>query len=92
MVGRMAKRSKKPRDTNSMAAAIVAQATDPDDHGDNLYEGKNPAYVESGRKGGVVGGAARAAKLTPEERSEIARKAGQARWARSEQRRSDTVG
>ncbi len=31
-------------------------------------------------KGGKIGGKARAAKLSPEERSEIARKAAQARW------------
>jgi hypothetical protein len=33
-----------------------------------------------GRKGGLKGGVARAAKLTPEERSESARKAVRARW------------
>jgi hypothetical protein len=41
---------------------------------------KNPAAVALGRKGGKKGGLARAAKLTPEERSEIARKAVRARW------------
>lgn len=79
----MAKRSSKPRDTNSMAAAIVAQATDPDDQGDDPYKGKNPVAVEAGRVGGQKGGAARAAKLTPQERSEISRKAAQARWSRT---------
>lgn len=44
-------------------------------------EGKNPAAVELGRLGGKKGGKARAAKLTPEQRSEIARKAARARWA-----------
>jgi hypothetical protein len=43
---------------------------------------KNPAAVALGRKGGKKGGPARAAKLTPEQRSESARKAVQARWAR----------
>ncbi len=38
-----------------------------------------PAQV-NGRKAGLKGGKARAAKLTPEQRSEIARKAAQARW------------
>lgn len=75
----MPKRSSKPRDLNAMAAAIVAQSTsdepvaDPD-------EGKNPAAVALGRLGGQKGGRARAAKLTPEQRSEIARKAAAARW------------
>jgi len=43
---------------------------------------KNPAAVALGRKGGKKGGAARAAKLTPEQRSESARKAVRARWAK----------
>jgi len=43
-------------------------------------ERKNPAAVELGRLGGLKGGPARAAKLTPEQRSEIARKAARARW------------
>lgn len=33
-----------------------------------------------GRRGGLKGGRARAEKLTPEERKEIARKAARARW------------
>jgi len=37
----------------------------------------------AGRKGGLAGGKARAAKLTPEERSESARKAAQVRWKKS---------
>lgn len=76
----MPKRSSKPRDLNSMAAAIVAQSVDPEDQGDDPYEGKNPAAVELGRLGGKKGGKARAAKLTAEERSEIAKKAARARW------------
>lgn len=42
--------------------------------------GKDPAAVALGRKGGLKGGRARAAKLTPEQRSEIAKKAAQKRW------------
>ena len=76
----MAKKSRKPTDINSRAAAIVAQSVDPDDMGDDPYEGKNPAAVELGRSGGRKGGKARSAKLTPEERSAIARKAAKARW------------
>jgi hypothetical protein len=44
---------------------------------------KNPAAVALGRKGGKKGGPARAAKLTPEQRSESARKAVQARWSKT---------
>lgn len=43
---------------------------------------KDPNAVALGRKGGLVGGKARAKKLTPQERSESARKAAQARWAK----------
>ena len=45
---------------------------------------KNPAAVALGKLGGRKGGAARAAKLTPDERKEIAQKAAKARWARVE--------
>jgi hypothetical protein len=45
-------------------------------------DGKNPAAVMLGRLGGKKGGPARAAKLTKEQRAEIARKAAQARWAK----------
>jgi len=38
---------------------------------------------ESGRKGGLKGGASRAVVLTPEQRSDIARVAAQARWKKA---------
>jgi hypothetical protein len=43
---------------------------------------KNPHAVALGRKGGLKGGHARAATMTAEERSESARKAVSARWAK----------
>jgi len=43
---------------------------------------KNPHAVALGKMGGSKGGKIRAAKLTAEQRSEIARKAVQARWAK----------
>ena len=46
----------------------------------NMAEKKNSAAVELGRRGGLKGGKARAAKMTPEQRSESARKAAKARW------------
>jgi hypothetical protein len=75
----MPKRSRKPADLNRLAFEIVRQSTDPD------YDpnpGKNPAAVELGRLGGLKGGKARAAKLSPEQRSEIAKKAAAARWGK----------
>lgn len=80
---RMPKRSSKPRDLNQMAKALVDQSTDPDDKGTDLYEGKNPAAVELGRLGGQKGGKARAEKLSAERRTEIAKKAAQARWRKT---------
>jgi hypothetical protein len=47
-------------------------------------EGKNPAAVALGKLGGKKGGPARAARLTKKQRSEIARKAAQARWKRKD--------
>ncbi len=43
---------------------------------------KNPAAVALGRPRGLKGDKARANKLTPEQRKEIAKKAAQARWAK----------
>ena len=43
---------------------------------------KNPAAVALGRRGGKRGGPARAASMTAEERSESARQAVTARWAK----------
>jgi hypothetical protein len=41
---------------------------------------KNPAAVALGRLGGLKGGKARAAKLSPKKRAEIAQKAAETRW------------
>jgi hypothetical protein len=70
---------KRPTDLNSLAASIVHDATDEDAPAVE-DDGKDPAAVALGRKGGLKGGKARAAKLTPEQRSEFARKAAAARW------------
>jgi hypothetical protein len=43
---------------------------------------KNAAAVALGRLGGLKGGTARAKVLTPEQRSEIARKAVMVRWSK----------
>ena len=77
----MPERSRRPRDVNELARQLVDEATgdapkfDPD-------EGKDPAAVELGRRGGLKGGKARAAKLSPEQRTEAAKKAAQARWGK----------
>jgi len=82
----MQKPQKLPRDSNSLAARIVALSTGQEiprvseDSRPEEIETKNSAAVELGRKGGLKGGKARAAKLTPEQRSEIAKIAAFARW------------
>jgi hypothetical protein len=70
---------KRPRDVNELARQIVDEATDQD----RASPAKNPAAVELGRKGGLKGGKARAESLSPERRSEIAKKAARARWRES---------
>lgn len=71
--------SKRPRDVNELAAQIVGEAVGEEPPYDPAA-GKDPAAVALGRKGGLKGGKARAAKMTAEERSAAARKAAAARW------------
>ena len=68
-----------PRDPNQLAKAVVDFATG-EREPDPPTPAKNPAAVELGRMGGLIGGKARAAKLTPEQRRDSARKAALARW------------
>jgi hypothetical protein len=84
----MPERSKKrPRDPNQLAYQIMLESTgqvpkfDPDAE-KPIDPSKNPAAVTLGRLGGLKGGAARAAALTPKKRSQIAAKAAKARWAK----------
>ena len=81
MIRGMPKRSRMPRDPNQLAKAVVDFATrqrEPDPE----PPAKDPAAVSLGRRGGLVGGKARAANMTPDERRESARKAAQARWSK----------
>ncbi len=70
----MHKRTSKD-DVNTVAASIVAQTT-----GEPARE-KNPAAVALGRLGGLKGGKARAEKLSPKRRKEIAKRAAAIRWS-----------
>ena len=79
----MPTRSSKPhRDLNQLAKFIVDQASGevPKEEPPHV---KNEAAVALGRLGGKKGGAARAAALTPEQRSEIAKKAAAGRWKKA---------
>ena len=70
------RKSKRTPDVNIIATNVVAQATD------EALIVKNPAAVALGRLGGLKGGKARAAKLAPARRVEIAKKAALARWGK----------
>ena len=75
----MAKKPKRlPRDVNARAHAIGRIAT-----GETEVP-EESAKATAGRKGGVKGGAARANKLSAGRRAEIARKAAQKRWRKTD--------
>jgi hypothetical protein len=71
------------KDINTTAFDIVQQAI-----GEVVPEpidDKKKAAQESGRRGGLKGGTARATTLTSEQRSEIAKNAAAKRWAKIKQ-------
>ncbi len=69
---------KRPRDPNQLAKSIIDIATGekPDRDPTPEEQGKDPAAVAMGKKGGK----ARANSMTAEKRSEIAKKAARTRW------------
>jgi hypothetical protein len=69
----MGKRNKKEHDFAVTAFRVVQEAT-------GQIKGGFDARA-MGRRGGLKGGRARAEKLSPERRTEIAKKAAEARWA-----------
>ena len=83
---------------NQLAAAMVAQFTgtdepegladsrapEPEPKRESTPEERSAAAAVLGRIGGKKGGKARAEKLTPEERKEIAQKAAAARWRKTD--------
>ena len=73
------KGEKRPADAVG-AAGMVARIATGEVEDELTDDGKNKAAVELGRKGGR----ARAAKLTKEQREDIARLAAQARWRKAE--------
>jgi hypothetical protein len=76
----MAKKPIKTRDPNEMAANIIAQMTGAAPR--ETPPVKNAAAVELGRRGGLVGGKARAKRLSAKRRKEIAKAAAAARWGK----------
>lgn len=77
---------KRPRDPAQLAKLIVDIATGEVEDREPTPEeqGKNAAAVKLGRRGGLKGGKARWANLTPEQRSEAATLAAQARWRKKQ--------
>lgn len=80
----MPNRSRKPKtrlDLAQLAKRIVDESTGRAERTLPPDKGKDPLAVELGRRGGLKGGKARAAKMTKRERSESAKKAARARWS-----------
>lgn len=77
-------KGKLPRDPNQRAKSIVdmVSALSEGDEPEIEHPAKNPERVKRAKLGGSKGGKLRAERLSPERRSEIARKAAQARWER----------
>lgn len=79
----MAKR-KKEEDINEAAFRVVTESTAEPISIAAAKKRKNPAAVALGRLGGKKGGRARADKLDPARRREIASNAARRRWAKKE--------
>jgi hypothetical protein len=78
----MPKRSSKSpeaEDANQIAARVIQTVTGT---AEVAKETISRVAAELGRRGGLKGGKARAAKLSPRKRKEIARKAARSRWSR----------
>ncbi len=68
----------RPADVIGAAVKVMRIATGEEDDAPPPDDGKDPAAVSMGKRGGV----ARAAAMTPERRAEVARKAAVKRWAK----------
>lgn len=78
----MTRTPKRPRDANQLSKMVVDIATGAaeDEHESATLE----PMAALGRSGGLKGGRARAAALSPEKRADIARQAAAARWKRDD--------
>ena len=84
----MPNRSRKPKlpDPNTAAFGIIQAIAgeSPPESTAPPADGKDPAAVSLGRKGGLKGGKARAASMTKAQRTASAKKAAAARWGKRE--------
>jgi len=73
----MVKRKKREHDFSVTALRVVQEATDPKPQPlkEKVFDAK-----ALGHRGGLKGGRVRAERLSPERRTEIAKKAALARW------------
>ena len=83
----MSTRKKRPRDPSQLGKMIVdISVGEIEDRAPTPKEqGKDPAAVSLGRRGGYKGGKARAKNLSAAKRSAIARKAANTRWQKNSQ-------
>ena len=72
------KGEQRPADVIGAAVKVMRIATGEEADPPPPDDGKDPAAVSMGKRGG----AARAAAMTPERRAEVARKAAVKRWAK----------
>ncbi len=70
---------RRPADVIGNAIMVAKIATGEIDEGTPPDDGKDPAAVSMGKRGGV----ARAKSMTPERRAEVARKAAAKRWGKT---------
>ncbi len=80
MTGNRLKRPRDPVELGKLVGDILTGQVEDRAPTPPVDQNKNQSAVELGRKGGLKGGKARWANLTPEERSEAASLAAQTRW------------
>jgi len=84
-LSKLSKRKRKPEpDVNEVAFRVVAESTAEPAQLKPTKAMVSQVMAELGRKGGKIGGRARAANLTPEQRRGIALKAARSRWDRAQ--------
>ena len=77
-----ASKPKRPRDTNQLAWQIVQEATGQIAAAPAIPDNRNQAAVALAQLGAKKGGEARARKLSPRQRKQIAKKAAKVRWSK----------
>ncbi len=83
---RMQKRSRMLRGANQLAHKVLEIAIGEDAEPEKPEDGKDPAAVALGRKGGLKGGKARWEGVSARRRRELTRKAAKARWSKADRR------